>query len=312
MRIVVTGAAGFIGFHVAQRLLLDGHDVLAVDNFSTGRVENIADLKKVDPNKFKFHHADISNADQMTDLFWAFSEYKPIDVVIHQAALGSVPRSITNPSKTTLANVLGFQNVIHAAQLVGVERFVYASSSSVYGAKGENTSPYALSKLHNEMIAKMYSDLYGMETVGLRYFNVFGPRQMQTGAYAAVIPKFIRLISEGNEIEIHGKGNQSRDFTYIENVVEANVAAAFEDVPQHSAMDIGCGETASVNEIAEMISRLTGKELKIKYGPERLGDAVFSRANIETARMTIGYEPEITLPEGLKRTVSDYARTFSN
>jgi nucleoside-diphosphate-sugar epimerase len=312
MRVIVTGCAGFIGFHLTRRLLNEGYQVIGLDNFSTGRVEHVKLLKELS-SQFRFEPVDIEKADQVKDLFWATAKLGTIDCVFHQAALGSVPRSITEPEKTTASNILGFQNVIHAAQLTKAERFVYASSSSVYGAKTNSTSPYALSKSYNEMLAKLYSDLYGMETVGLRYFNVFGPKQLSTGSYAAVIPRFIRLISENKEIEIHGDGNQARDFTYVDNVVEANLKAMLAAVNGHYVMDIGCAQTVTVNDLATCIAKLMQKELQIRYSKkDRPGNALYSCANLDEARRVIGYEPEVGFHEGLKRTILDHARTFAN
>jgi nucleoside-diphosphate-sugar epimerase len=311
MKIIVTGCAGFIGSHIVEKLLFDECEVIGIDNFSTGKFENIKYLKSLNLD-FKFIQADCRDYDLISEIFRDETESGIIDAVSHQAALGSVPRSLKEPFITTDHNVNGFQNVIHAAMINGIERFVYASSSSVYGTKGKNTSPYALSKAYNEMMAKHYVDSYEMQCVGLRYFNVFGPRQNPLGGYAAVIPKFISSIQSGEPIYIFGDGEQRRDFTYVENVVNANTQSILGAIDGNKILDIGCGESTSLNDLIGMIGLITGQKIKTEYTAERPGDARESLANIEEARKYIGYLPEVGIAEGLVRTISYFSGNNGN
>ena len=309
LKIVITGGAGFIGSHLANYFTLNGAEkVVVLDDLSTGFEKNIEPLKS-HPN-FTFIKGSI------TDEVTCLKACKDIDIVLHHAALGSVPRSIETPIKTNEVNVSGFVNMLFAAKECGVKKFVYASSSSVYGddtttpkiesKTGNLLSPYAVSKHTNEKYAAVFSNLYNITTVGLRYFNVFGERQNPNGPYAAVIPKFIASLMENKVPVIYGTGNNTRDFTYVQNVIKANILCIEnEKLPKHTVMNIACGGTISVNEIYKNISELLGKtDLEAHYLPERLGEIKNSFANISLAKQTIGFAPVATLQDGLVKTVN--------
>ena len=264
---LVTGAAGFIGSHLVEELLTLNQEVIGIDNFLTGKKINLDLIKIAQPknfkNNFSFYEIDITNADQLNEL-------PKIDYVLHQAALGSVPRSIENPIDTNHNNVTGFLNMLVFAKNQNIEKFIYASSSSVYGdhpelpkieeQTGNLLSPYALSKKVNEQYAEVFSRVYKIKTVGLRYFNVFGPRQDPNGQYAAVIPKWINATIQNKPITINGDGSTSRDFCYIKNVIQANILAALGDMPDKNAgiYNISCGGQTTLNELAKFIQqRLT-------------------------------------------------------
>lgn len=306
MRAVVTGGAGFIGSHIVRRLLATGHDVRVVDNLSTGRISNLDEVI----GDIEFFEADIRDPAALGRISHG------CDAVFHVAALPSVPRSIANPGPSHETNATGTLNVLCAARDAGVRRVVFASSSSIYGAVRElpklesmrplPISPYAVSKLAAESYCRSFHEVYGLETVSLRYFNVFGPRQDPNSEYAAVIPKFIRAFAHGESPVIFGDGEQSRDFTYVENVVNANIAAAEAQGVGGRVYNIACGHGITLNEIAERLRAEIGVDVDVEYGPERPGDVRHSMADISAAGTDLGYEPAVTLEDGIRRTVNYY------
>jgi len=314
--VLVTGGAGFIGSSICHDLLERGNEVVCLDNFATGKRENISDLRG-NP-KFKLIDGDIRDIDT------CHKAVKGIDVVLHQAALGSVPRSIADPATTNAVNINGFLNMLIATRDAGIQRFVYASSSSVYGDSpelpkveertGKVLSPYAITKLVNEEYARVFGSLYGMETIGLRYFNVFGRRQDPNGPYAAVIPKFTMAFMKYESPVINGDGSNSRDFTYIDNVVLANNLAATAENPAaiNQAYNVACGDSVNLNEMTSMLrGYLAEKDPKIAdvnplHGPNRAGDIPHSMASIGKAVRLLGYKPMVRFSEGLKRAVEWY------
>lgn len=321
---LVTGGAGFIGSHLCEALLRLGQRVSVLDNFETGKRQNLADIARaVGPElaaRLTVHGGDVR------DLATCHKACAGVRYVLHQAALGSVPRSIADPIRSHEANVSGTLNMLVAARDAGVERMVYASSSSVYGDHpglpkveehlGRPLSPYATTKLVDELYARNFHDLYGFQVVGLRYFNVFGPRQDPEGAYAAVIPRWIGALRAGQECRIHGDGETSRDFCYIDNTVQANLLAATAEGPGVSgeAFNVACEERTTLNQIYAWIREriaLVAPGLATRaatYGPERAGDVRHSLANVQRARTRLGYEPTIDVAEGLTRTVAWFLR----
>lgn len=320
---LVTGAAGFIGSHLVEELLALNQEVIGIDNFLTGKKINLDLIKIAQPknfkNNFSFYEIDITNADQLNEL-------PKIDYVLHQAALGSVPRSIENPIDTNHNNVTGFLNMLVFAKNQNIEKFIYASSSSVYGdhpelpkiedQTGNLLSPYALSKKVNEQYAAVFSRVYKIKTVGLRYFNVFGPRQDPNGQYAAVIPKWINATLQNKPIIINGDGSTSRDFCYIKNVIQANILAALGDMPDKNAgiYNISCGGQTTLNELAKFIQdevALYVKNLKseILYQDFRKGDIKHSIADISMASKFLGYDPEYDFESGMKETIHSLCKT---
>ncbi len=315
-RVLVTGGAGFIGSSLCHDLLERGNEVVCLDNFATGKKENIKDLRG-NPG-FRLIDGDIRDPETCN------KAVKGVDVVLHQAALGSVPRSIADPATTNAVNINGFLNVLIATRDAGIRRFVYASSSSVYGDSpelpkveertGKVLSPYAVTKLVNEEYARVFGSLYGMETVGLRYFNVFGRRQDPNGPYAAVIPKFTMAFMKHDSPVINGDGSNSRDFTYIDNVVLANNLAATVENPAafNQAYNIACGDSVNLNEMTSLLrSYLAEKDPKIaavnpQHGPNRAGDIPHSMASIDKAVRLIGYKPQVLFSDGLHRAVEWY------
>lgn len=306
--ILVTGGAGFIGSHLCDFFVKNGAKrVCALDNLVTGFKSNIEHLLS-EPN-FEFIEGGIE------DQVICHKACYGIDVVLHHAALGSVPRSIEDPIATNLVNVGGFVNMLVAAKEKGVKKFIYASSSSVYGddqtfpktetKTGNLLSPYAVSKFTNEKYAAVFSNLYGIQTIGFRYFNVFGERQNPNGAYAAVIPKFIDSVIKDSSPNIYGTGNNTRDFTYVANVVNANLLAITnEQLPISLVMNIACGGTISVNSIYDLIANYLEKsELRPNYVEERKGEIKDSFADISLANHYLGYQPIISVEEGIKKTV---------
>jgi len=304
---VVSGVAGFVGSNLAEALLERGYPVRGIDNFATGHERNLEPLRSHD--EFSFTEGDIRDGDLMADLL------DGTDSLFHQAAVPSVPRSVDDPVTSTDANCTGTATVLDAARRAGVETAVVASSSSVYGSSEElpkvetmtssPESPYALSKYYTEQFAVQCSQFYDIDTVALRYFNVFGPRQDPEGEYAAVIPKFIGLLLDGERPVIYGDGEQSRDFTYIDNVVEANIRAAEEDV-SGEVFNVACGGRVTINELVETLNGLLGTELDPIHDDPRPGDVRHSRADVSKARNLLGYEPAVGFREGLERTVAHF------
>ncbi len=302
---LVTGGAGFIGSHLAERLFRDGHRVRVLDNFSTGKRENLA-FAMGDP-RLELVEGDIN------DLPTTVRVAQAVEVIFHQAAMRSVPRSVDDPLGANANNVTGTLHVLMAAREAGVRRVVYASSSSIYGARPElpkredqsptPISPYAVSKLAGELYCAVWSRLYGVETVGLRYFNVFGPRQDPTSQYAAVIPRFILWALRGEPLEVHGDGLQSRDFTYVDNVVEANLLAARAPGIAGEMFNVGCGSRVTLLEIIGLLEGILGCPLKRVHAPRRPGDVPHTQADIGKAKRFLGYAPLVEFEDGLRRTV---------
>lgn len=307
MTYLVTGGGGFIGSNLVRHLLHEGKPVRVFDNFSTGRRDNLIDVAR---------EVDIVEAD-LTNYYAVQRAMKGVDYVLHQGALPSVPRSVEDPVATTQVNVLGTLNVLTAARDAGVRRVVVASSSSVYGdtptlPKREDMlpqprSPYSASKLAAEVYARVFWETYGLETVTLRYFNVFGPYQDPNSQYSAVIPKFITSIIRGEALTIFGDGEQSRDFTFVANVMQANLAAL--SAPREAfgkAFNIACGQRFSLNYLVSQIQAVVGKEVPVHYKTPRLADVKHSQADIGLARSLVGYDPAVSFTEGLRQTVEWY------
>jgi UDP-glucose 4-epimerase len=300
---LVTGGAGFIGSHLVERLLRDGHTVRVLDNFSSGKRENLAPFA----SEIEIIEGDIRDAETVK------RAASGVEVVFHQGAVPSVPRSIADPELSYSANITGTLTVLLAARDAGVRRVVFASSSSVYGntpvlPKVETMtpsplSPYAISKLTGEQTCAVFTSVYGLETVALRYFNVFGPRQDPNSQYAAVIPKFLDALKKGEAPTIYGDGEQSRDFTYIDNVVHANLRAAEAPGAAGKAFNIASGRAISVNQMLRMLADRLGVEARADYAPPRTGDVRDSLADITQARQVLGYDVLISFEEGLQRTV---------
>lgn len=301
---LVSGCAGFIGGHMLDRLLALDCDVVGVDDFSTGTRENLAPYR----DKIRFIEGNVC------DPAIAAEAVRGVDRVIHLASIPSVPRSIAEPRVSAESSIISTVTLMHAAAQAGVKRFVQASSSSVYGDVDLNPrredqtpspmSPYAAAKLTQELYAQVFWKCYGLDTASLRYFNVFGPRQDPNGAYAAVIPKFIVLMLAGKRPEIYGDGLHTRDFTYIANVVDANLRAATWPAPlQGAAMNIGAGGSFSLNELVADLNDILGTDLPPIYREPRAGDVLHSQADISLAAERIGYQPGVGFREGLRRTI---------
>jgi nucleoside-diphosphate-sugar epimerase len=307
---LVTGGAGFIGSHITERLLSEGHDVRVVDDFSTGRRENLEFM----PGSDRWGRLEVVPGD-ITDSQAARRAVAGVEVVFHQAAIPSVPRSVADPMASHEANASGTLNLLLAARDAGVRRFVYASSSSVYGDSPtlpkqesmppEPLSPYAISKLSAELYARAFTRIYGLPTVGLRYFNVFGPRQDPNSEYAAVVPNFIMALARGKRPTIYGDGQQTRDFTYVSNAVDANLAAArcSEDA-FGGAYNVACGQRVSLLELVARLNALSGTTLEPIHAAPRAGDVKHSLADISLAASKLGYQPAVDLDEGLSRTAA--------
>lgn len=301
---LVTGGGGFVGSNIVQTLLECGERVRVLDNFATGRQQNLADLA----NEIELIEGDIRDP-QVTARAVA-----GVDYVLHQAALGSVPRSVQDPITSNDVNVNGTLNMLWAAKQAGVKRFVTASSSSVYGntpqlpkeeAMSPNPiSPYAVSKLACERYTMSFHAVYGLPTVALRYFNVFGPKQDPLSQYAAVIPRFITAIKKGEAPVVYGDGEQSRDFTFIENVVQANLLACTAPAAPGQFMNIACGDRYSLNTLLQLLAEIIGKDVRPTYQAERSGDVKHSLASIERAKKVLGFSPAVNFRDGLKRTVA--------
>ena len=309
---LVTGGAGFIGSHLAARLLRDGHQVRILDNLSTGKMANVEAVRTAGDDRLEWIEGDIR------DIETCRRACDGVDFVLHQAALGSVPRSIENPGVTTAVNVLGTVNVFQAAREKGVRRVVSASSSSVYGntatlPKHEEMtpaplSPYAVGKLAGEEFARVFAGTMGLPTVSLRYFNVFGPRQDAGSQYAAVIPRFIAALTEGKRPTVYGDGGQSRDFTYVDNVVQANLSACTRGDGSGEVMNIACGDRYSLNQLLRSLERILGVKADPEFLPARPGDVRDSQASIERAARILGFKPSVGFEAGLTRTVESFSR----
>ncbi len=309
-KFLITGGAGFIGSNLVEKLIeLGAEKIVIIDNLSTGFIENIQDFLHL-PN-VNFVNVSITN---LSDLLVHF---KDIDFVFQMAALGSVPRSIDNPIATNEVNITGFLNVLSASKNAGVKKIVYASSSSVYGddktipkietSTGKPLSPYAVTKKANELYAETFSDIYNMDIIGLRYFNVFGPKQNVKGAYAAVIPIFITNLTQHKPCSINGNGEISRDFTHVSNVVYANILAAFTpNLNRHEVFNIALGEQLSLNELFFAIEQEIKSGLKPIHLSKRIGDINNSQADIAKAKRLLNYTPIKTTAEGLIETIRWY------
>lgn len=306
MKYLVTGGAGFIGSNIVRELLAQGYEVRVLDNFATGKRENILPLMKNE--KMTMIEGDLRSFHTVR------TAVKGVDYILHQGALPSVPRSINDPITSNDVNILGTLNILEAAKEFGVKRVVCASSSSIYGnsetlPKVETMpvnplSPYALTKYAQERYCQIFTNIYGLETVALRYFNVFGPNQDPTSQYSAVIPKFIRLIMAEKEPIIYGDGTQSRDFTFVENNVWANIQACVAPNAAGKVINIACGERYTLIELVEKINAILGKNVEPKFEPDRAGDVKHSLAGIEKAKELLGYEVRVDFEEGLRRTIN--------
>jgi len=310
-RFLVTGGSGFIGSNIVKELLNKQHFVRVLDNFSTGKRENLLEFKN-NPN-FELIEGDLRSFHIVRK---AIQSEGGVDYVLHQGALPSVPRSIKDTITTNDVNILGTLNVLEASRETNVKRVVYASSSSVYGnskllPKVEDMpicplSPYALSKYTAERYCQIYSNLYGLETICLRYFNVFGIRQDPTSEYSAVIPKFINLIKEGISPVIFGDGTQSRDFTYVDNVVHANILACYEKGISGEVFNIACGARYSLITLVQQINQILGTKIEPTFSSERTGDVLHSQASIEKAKTILNYSVKVDFTDGLIKTVANY------
>jgi len=314
--ILITGGAGFIGSNLCEYFLTQGHKVICLDNFSTGHRHNLKDC--IDNPNFKLIEGDIRN------LFDCMKAVEGVDYVLHEAALGSVPRSINDPITTNEVNVSGFLNMLTASRDAKIKRFIYAASSSTYGDSeglpkvedviGKPLSPYAITKYVNELYAEIFSKTYGLETIGLRYFNVFGRKQDPNGAYAAVIPKFVMQLMNYESPVINGDGNYSRDFTYIDNVIQMNELAMTSQNSEaiNTVYNTAFGDRNTLNDLVGYLKKYLAafdskiSDVEIVYGANRIGDIPHSLASIEKAKSKLGYDPKYSLQEGLKEAVSWY------
>ncbi|WP_370088936.1 SDR family oxidoreductase [Ekhidna sp.] len=308
-KVLVTGGAGFIGSNLIEELLSKGYQVVCLDNLSTGSKKNIEEF--LDNQRFEFIEGDILDYNLLLKCT------KGTYGVLHQAALGSVPRSIKDPITSNRVNVEGTLNVFKACVENEVERVIYAASSSTYGDSqelpkredkiGKPISPYGVTKLVNEIYADVFQKVYGLNTIGLRYFNVFGPKQDPNGAYAAVIPLFIKAILSGNQPIINGDGNHSRDFTFVKNVVQANIKALEASADKFNGVyNVACGDRTTLNELVDYINEIVGVDIKPLYKKEREGDIKHSLADISKAREMLSYDPEYSIKKGLKDTIDWY------
>ncbi|MBC8594860.1 SDR family oxidoreductase [Oscillospiraceae bacterium N12] len=318
LKVLVTGGAGFIGSNLCEYLLSQSYDVVCLDNFSTGKIENLLPLLNQYSRQFKLIVGDIRN---LSDCRKAV---EGVDYVFHEAALGSVPRSIKDPIITNDVNISGFLNMLTVARDAEVKRFIYAASSSTYGDSkslpkiedviGKPLSPYAITKYVNELYADVFSRTYGIETIGLRYFNVFGRRQSPQGAYAAVIPLFVKQLVSHENPTINGDGEYSRDFTYIDNVIQMNMLAMQTTNPDavNQVYNTAFGERTTLNELVEYLKEFLSDydpeiaKVEIVHGPNRLGDIPHSLACIDKAKKLLGYSPKFSMKDGLKEAVKWY------
>jgi len=316
MKILITGGAGFIGSNLCEYFLDKGHQVVCLDNFATGHRHNV--VQHLDNPNFKLIEGDIRNLDECKNAVVG------VKYVLHQAALGSVPRSINDPITSNDVNVSGFLNMLVAAKDAGVKRFIYAASSSTYGDSeslpkvedkiGKPLSPYAITKYVNELYADIFSKTYGLETIGLRYFNVFGRRQDPNGAYAAVIPLFTKLLINHQSPIINGDGNYSRDFTYIDNVIQMNELAMTTTNPEavNTVFNTAVGDRTTLNDLVHLLNKSLFKfdssieHVEIIHGPQRAGDIPHSLASIEKAKSLLGYQPKFKMAEGIEAAINWY------
>jgi len=308
-RFLLTGGAGFIGSHIVKRLVGEGAVVRVVDNLSTGQVARLENLRC----SIEYVEADLA------DNLVSDEVVKDVDYVLHQAAIPSVQRSVCDPIGTNRANVTATLNLLESCRKAKVRRFVYAASSSAYGdtevlPKSEEMppnplSPYALQKLVGEHYCKLYYSLYGLETVCLRYFNVFGPGQDPHSEYSAVIPKFISKLLINEPITVYGDGEQSRDFTYVENVVDANLLALQATKACGKVLNVGCGERITLNTLIQLLEEIVGVKAKVSYSASKPGDVRHSLADINLARRLLEYEPKVMVKEGLRRTVEAFVKS---
>ncbi|MBS2212243.1 SDR family oxidoreductase [Carboxylicivirga mesophila] len=315
-KVLVTGGAGFIGSNLCEKLLNQNNQVICLDNFATGKRSNLNQM--INNNQFKLIEGDIRNIDDCR------RAVEGVEIVFHQAALGSVPRSIADPITSNEVNVSGFMNMLIAARDSGVKRFIYAASSSTYGDSknlpkvediiGKPLSPYAITKYVNELYADVFARLYNMQIIGLRYFNVFGRRQDPDGAYAAVIPKFVKTLISKESPVINGDGTYSRDFTYIDNVLQANELAAIVQNEQaiNTVYNVAYGQRTTLNELVQYLQEFLSDydasiaDVKITYGPAREGDIPHSLASIDKAARFLGYSPNYSIKEGLREAIGWY------
>lgn len=310
MRYLVTGGAGFIGSNIVDELLRRGHDVVVLDDLSSGKESNLAAVR----SKIHLHVGSI------IDLAAVQSACQKADYVIHLAARTSVPRSVKDPLETNRVNIDGTLNVLVAARDVKIRRFVYAASSSAYGEtptlpkvesmRPEPISPYGVTKFVGELYAQVFGRVYGLENASVRYFNVFGPRQDPTSQYSGVLSRFMLALIEGKSPIVYGNGEQSRDFTYIDNVVDETLRACEAPNASGRVFNGGTGARITLNEVLRMLEKITGKKIQAQYDPPRTGDILHSQADISLARKILAYEPKVNFEEGLQRTWSWYKSNF--
>lgn len=311
MRYLVTGGAGFIGSNLVDELVRRGHNIVVLDDLSTGKESNLASIRaKID-----------LRIGSIIDLATVQSACKGADYVIHLAARASVPRSVANPIETNAVNIDGTLNVLVAARDAKVRRFVYAASSSAYGESptlpksekmpAEPISPYGVTKYVGELYAQVFGRVYGLENASVRYFNVFGPRQDPTSQYSGVLSRFMLAVIRDEPPVIFGDGEQSRDFTYVDNVVDETLRACEAEGASGKVFNGGTGERVTLNEVIKLLGKITGKNIRAKYEPPRTGDILHSQADISLARQVLGYEPKVLFEEGLRRTWEWYKSAYS-
>jgi nucleoside-diphosphate-sugar epimerase len=308
VKILVTGGGGFIGSHVAERLLREGHDVRVLDNFATGRRENLLEIA----DDIELVEGDLQSYERV------HNAVSGCEMILHQGALPSVPRSVQDPLTSNATNVTGTLNVLLAARDAGVRRVIYASSSSIYGANPElpkherlmpqPISPYAVAKLAGEGFCRSFFEVWGLETVALRYFNVFGPRQDPMSQYAAVIPNFITALRDGRQPVVFGDGEQSRDFTYVGNVVEGNLLAMSAEGVAGNVFNVAAGDRTSLNQLLEHLKVLIGAGVEARYEDPRPGDVKHSQADVSAAERDLGFRPQVSVEEGLRLTLDWFRR----
>lgn len=325
MRFLVTGGAGFIGSHLVEQLLKDGHFVRALDNFSSGKFENLA-FTGIHPskaisrkNKGTIAHFELIRGD-IRDKSTCREACKGIDYCLHQAALRSVPQSMRNPGDYNDVNINGTLFLLQAACKAKVKRFIFASSSSIYGDVDkfpekedflpQLISPYALTKLAGEYYCRIFSEQFSLKTIALRYFNIFGPRQALDDEYALVIPKFIHCILHSQQPPIYGSGKQSRDFTYIDNVVQASILAVKTPLKKYEVFNVATGQDHTILELAKLLNRIVGKNIQPKFLPARVGDVFKTQADISKAKKILKFTPKVNFRQGLKKTIEYFKRKY--